>query len=130
LGRKVFHSREETRYFSLLYLHRLSCSFNRLYCYVILYCTTLFCTIFYCTPLYYSVHYYNTLYSSVLYHTVSCTVIQSFIYATLSILYITTFYCNILYYAVLYYDIRYCSMLCCTFRYRATEADTGSLNSI
>ena len=97
LRRKVFDSREETAYFSLLYLQRFSCSFNRLYCYAMLYCTTLFCSIFYCFLLYeyYSVLYYNTLYSSVLYHTMSCTVIHTVIYAALSILYFTILYCTL-----------------------------------
>ena len=119
LRRKVFDSREETAYFSLLYLQRFSCSFNRLYCYAMLYCTTLSCSIFYCFLLY---EYYSVLLLE--YIVLFCTIPYNVLYCN------THCYLCCTVYTVLYYIVLYSTMLCCTFLYRAAEAGTGSLNSI
>jgi hypothetical protein len=120
LGRMVFDSREETRYFSLLYLHRFSCSFNRLYCYAILYSTTLFCTIFYCTPLYYSVLYSTMLQHIVLFRTIPYNVLYcNTLLCMLHCLYCTLLYCTVIqvYYIILCCTMIYCTAPCCAVQF-------------
>jgi hypothetical protein len=69
----VFDSREETGYFSLLYLRRFSCSFftdciDRLCC-IVLHFSVLYFTVFYYTS---TTVYCTTIHCTLLYYTIQC----------------------------------------------------------